>query len=140
MMARVDRRPSRDGIAQVPWRWPVDLPATLAEHRGCAFDVRIIDLSLTGCRLWAGFRLTPGRPARITVEAFAPFDATIVWSENWYAALRFRHPLHPAVLRHLVTGHPAAEGEEPAGREDIQLRGVSLNMRPCDPLPPSSSR
>ena len=107
MSARGDRSVRRDEASGAAWRWPVDLPAKVQEHRSCAFDVRIVDLSLTGCRLWAGFRLKPGRAAKIAVEGFAPFDATIMWSENWYAALRFRHPLHSAVLHHLVAGHPS---------------------------------
>lgn len=105
-MNRAQRFDRHEEAKGAPWRWPVDLPATVQEHRSCAFDVRIVDLSLTGCRLWAGFRLKPGRQARIAVEAFAPFDATIIWSEHWYAGLRFRHPLHLAVLHHLVAGHP----------------------------------
>lgn len=104
-----DRRPARHAATPSPWRWPVDLPATVQEHRSCAFDIRVLDISLSGCRLWAGFRLKPGRRARLKIDGFAPFDATIIWSEDWYAALRFDHPLHLAVLRHFVSRYPAAD-------------------------------
>jgi len=89
-----------------PWRWPVDLPARIQEQRSCAFDIRVLDLSLTGCRLWAGFRLRPLARAKLIVDGFAPFGATIMWSEHWFAALRFDQPLHLSVLRHLVACHP----------------------------------
>lgn len=94
----------------MPWRWPVELAATVQEHRGCAFEIRVLDISLSGCRLWAGFRLKPGRRAKLTIDGFAPLDATIIWSENWFAALRFDHFLHPSVLRHIVDRYPPGDG------------------------------
>ncbi len=103
-----DRRRARVA-APTPWRWPVDLAATVQEHRSCAFDIRVLDISVSGCRIWAGFRLKPGGRAKLTIEGFAPFEATVVWSENWFAALRFAHPLHLSVLRHLVMQYPVTE-------------------------------
>jgi hypothetical protein len=107
MMQRVERRPTiRNSQEWSPWRWPVDMPAVVQEHLSCAFDIKVVDISLVGCRIWAGFRLTPGRPARITMDGFAPFRGHVVWAEDWYAGLEFDRLIHTSVLTHLVARHP----------------------------------
>ena len=106
MNERRDRRSYRDADIWVPWRWPIELAATVQEQGSCPLDVSIVDLSLTGCRVWAGFRLTAGRPARIVIDGFAPLRGHVVWAEDWYAALRFDTHIHTSVLTHLVARHP----------------------------------
>lgn len=89
-----------------PLRWPVALPATIEEHGSCALEVELVDLSSSGCRMWAGFRLTPGRVARLHIAGLATLKGRVVWSENWFAAVCFDTPLYPLVVQHLARSHP----------------------------------
>lgn len=106
MNHRMERRSTRDAGEWTPWRWPVDMAATVQEQGSCPFAIKVVDLSLTGCRIWAGFRLTPGRPARITMDGFAPLRGRVVWAEDWYAAIAFDRLIHTSVLTHLISRHP----------------------------------
>ena len=106
MTQRRERRSVRDVQDWAPWRWPVDMSAIVQEQGSCAFAIKVVDLSLTGCRLWAGFRMVPARPVRITMDGFAPFRGRVVWAENWYAAIQFDQLIHSSVLTHLVSRYP----------------------------------
>jgi hypothetical protein len=98
-------------------RWTVSLDAEVCEPLSCFLPLRIIDLSLSGCRVWAGYRLTTGRAVRIAIPGLAPIRATTIHAEQGYASFHFDTPLHPAILRHLVDGNPpplrSATGEDP---------------------------
>lgn len=91
--------------------WPVEIPATIQERRGCAIDITIVELSLGGCRAWAGYTLRTDRSGKLAIATFAPIAVEIVSSENWFATFRFDQPIHYTVLDHLRTVHPA--GEQP---------------------------
>lgn len=106
MDQRRQRRTDFDPPDWMPGRRPVAMAAFVQERGSCAFAIRVTDLSVSGCHLWAGFRLTPGRPARLHVAGFAPFRGTIAWAKDWQAGMHFDRMLHPAVLAHLVARHP----------------------------------
>lgn len=104
MASRERRRP--DAAEYSSLRWAVSIPAFLHEHQSCPLSVRIVDISTSGCRIWAGFRPTDGCPARLILSGIAPIRGRVAWTEGGAAAIRFDAGLHPAVLRHLVAGHP----------------------------------
>lgn len=96
-----DLRLSRQIDNPAPIRWPVEIPARVYEHSSCPLPVTIVDISLTGCRIFAGFRLTPGRAATTFIENFAPFRGQVIWAENWSAGIRFDQHIHPSILGHI---------------------------------------
>ena len=112
MQSRAQRNPG-GGVWQ-PLRWPVNLRATLREQGVCDLPVKIVDISLTGCCVSTGFRTKVGAPARLAIADFTPFRATIVWSDQSRAALQFEHPLHLAVVRHIISLGPVSDEQNPA--------------------------
>ncbi|WP_426265460.1 hypothetical protein [Sphingomonas sp. PWP1-2] len=92
-------------------QWPVEIPATIREGRGCAIDITIVNLSLGGCRVWAGYSLRTGRSGKLVIAKFSPITLDIVESEAWFATFRFDQPIHYSVLDHLRMLYPA--GEQP---------------------------
>lgn len=94
------------------------MTATVQEQGCCAFTIKVVDLSMTGCRIWAGFRLIPGRRARIVIDSFAPLRGQVAWAENWYAAIRFDRLIHISVLTHLISRHPPRPIPRMSGAND----------------------
>ena len=92
-----------------PLRRPLTMVAELRERGSCSLPVTVLDLALDRCRLWAGFRLQPGREATLAINQFAAIKATILWSNGGYAELHLDRALHPAILDHLVMRHPPDE-------------------------------
>ncbi len=90
-----------------PLRRAVAIDAEICEPLSCFLPIRIVDLSLSGCRAWAGFRLTEGRSVRLAIPGLAPVRATTISAQQGYAGFRFDTPLHPSILQHLVARYPA---------------------------------
>ncbi|HET9511022.1 MAG TPA: PilZ domain-containing protein [Sphingomonas sp.] len=101
-----ERRPAPT-VAWEPVRWPVKIAAELFEAGTCWLPVTVLDLSADGCRMHTGFRVRPGRSARLRVPGLAAIAATIEWSEDWHAGLRFAQAIHPSVLYHLASHYRA---------------------------------
>lgn len=97
-----------------PIRWPADVAAEVREPRSCPLPVRIVELSISGCRVWAGFRLRTGGPAIVQVAGLAALAGRIVWARDWQASIAFDAPLHPAVVRHIVGLSGDARGQPPS--------------------------
>ena len=74
----------------------------LREQGVCALPVRVVDISLTGCRVATGYRTRIGAWVRLSIGSFMPFKATIVASDLDHAKLQFDQPLYPSVMRHIV--------------------------------------
>ncbi len=85
-----------------PLRWPVELDAMLREQGVCTLPVKIVDISMTGCRIATGYRTRVGAWARLSIDGFVSFKATIVASDLHHAKLQFDQPLYPSVMRHIV--------------------------------------
>lgn len=62
----------------------------------------IIDLSTTGFHLRCEESLRPGSQIWIRVGSLAPLMARVIWRDAFCAGCAFEHPLHPAILKHLV--------------------------------------
>lgn len=86
-------------------RLDVRMKARLREPQSTRFDVDVIDLSVTGCRLETSAVLKPGSRIFITVPGIAPLEATVAWKEHFRYGCAFSQPLHNAVLDHIAKKH-----------------------------------
>lgn len=109
-----DRRRDHRQTATAEWepvRWPVEIAAEMFEAGSCWLPVTVLDLSAAGCRMHTGFRVRPGRAAKLRLPGFAAVATTIEWSEDWHVGLRFTHPIHPSVLYHLAARYRAKRSD-----------------------------
>lgn len=84
-------------------RHRVTIPVTLREGRACHFEVIVVDISCYGARLNLGYHATPGQVVTLCFLGFEPIRATIIWSANRHAGLKFARAFHYSVLSHLMT-------------------------------------
>lgn len=82
-------------------RWSVDLIVKFREHKSCILPVKLLDVSITGCRLETGFKLKSKEDAIIVIPGFEPLVARIVWNRDKQTGLRFVVPLHRAIAEHI---------------------------------------
>ena len=66
------------------------------------FDIRVLDMSVTGFRAEAHYGLDPGDLVWIKLPGLQGLEATIAWRDKEIVGGRFCQPLHPAVLDHLI--------------------------------------
>jgi hypothetical protein len=85
-----------------PLGFRLELPAQIREFRSCRLDVWMLQLSVAGCGLWAGFRIRVDRPITLFVDGFAPIQAATAWSNNGFAELVFERHLHLSVVQHMT--------------------------------------
>ena len=85
-----------------PLGFRLELPAEILELRSCRLDVSLIELSVAGCGLWAGFRIRVERPITLFVDGFAPIKARTAWSNSGFAELVFDQHLHLSVVQHMA--------------------------------------
>jgi hypothetical protein len=67
------------------------------------YNVRIFDLSPTGCKVETVERPKVGESVTIKFEGLEALVAEVVWVEEFIVGLRFERPLHPAVFDLLLT-------------------------------------
>jgi len=90
-----DRRETRR-VVELPGRarWNVSLRA----------DVSLLDISLHGCQIsFAAEPMPVGAVVFIRPADSCTLRSSVRWSNAYGMGLAFDHPLHPAVLEHLVT-------------------------------------
>jgi hypothetical protein len=92
---------SRDDNRRQP-RVPVVLRARLRNRTAAKFDIRVLDMSVTGFRAEAHYGLDPGDLVWVTLPGLQGLEATIAWRRKDVIGGRFSQPLHPAVLDHLI--------------------------------------
>tara|TARA_R110000868_G_scaffold19843_3_gene84807 strand:- start:2101 stop:2541 length:441 start_codon:yes stop_codon:yes gene_type:complete len=68
----------------------------------------IADLSVSGFRLQSFMKLLPGGELWIMLPGFEGRRARVLWTRGHEAGCAFEHPLHPAILDHVVKLHEAA--------------------------------
>ena len=85
-----------------PLGYRLELPAEIREFRSCRLDILLLELSVAGCGLWAGFKIRVERPITLFVEGFAPIKASTVWSDSGFAELMFDQHLHLSVVQHMA--------------------------------------
>lgn len=99
-----------------PLSYRLELPAEIRELRSCRLDISLLELSVAGCGLWAGFRIRVERPITLFVDGFAPIKARTEWSSSGFAELVFDQHLHLSVVQHMarqsasIAGSPAVLG------------------------------
>jgi hypothetical protein len=84
------------------FRFPTDVEA---DCRSCdrAWGTRLVNISTTGCMIACpGEGLPDGALLRLRVKGLTAIDGQIVWQHRDHAGIRFRVPLHPAVMEHLA--------------------------------------
>lgn len=77
-------------------RRPVTLPGFALLEDGTTVTVAIVDLSYDGCKVEIPVALLPEAKVRLSVSRLGALDATVRWSKDGHAGLRFRHDDIPA--------------------------------------------
>ena len=102
------------------FRFPTDVEA---DCRSCdkSWSSRLVNISTTGCMIACPEESLPdGALLRLRVKGLTAIDGEIVWQHRNHAGIRFKVPLHPAVMEHLAfhgtergydTAPPAARPE-----------------------------
>lgn len=114
------------------FRFPSEVEA---DCRSCdrAWNTRLVNISTTGCMIaYPVEGLPDGALLRLRVKGLTAIDGEIIWRHRNQAGIRFRVPLHPAVMEHLAfrdtergydTPPPAPRPEPPTVRAAPSLHG-----------------
>ena len=84
------------------FRFPTEVEA---ECRSCdrAWNTRLVNISTTGCMIACPVEGVPeGSLLRLRLRGLTAIDGEIMWQHRNHAGIRFRVPLHPAVMEHLA--------------------------------------
>jgi hypothetical protein len=82
-------------------RLGVTIKAGLREHGATKFEVKVIDLSMSGFRCETSFTLRPGNRVWLTIPGLSGLEATVAWRDGFRYGCAFVQRLHPAVLLHI---------------------------------------
>jgi hypothetical protein len=93
---------SRDEDSRRQPRVPVVMIARLRDRASNKYDVRLLDLSVTGFRAEAHYSLDAGQIVWLTIPGMQGLEATVAWRRGTVIGCNFRNPLYPAVLDHIV--------------------------------------
>ena len=85
-------------------RHQVQIGGGLAAHIKPSTPVAVTDLSTGGCGIEVSFELEQGARVWLRMPGLENLPARVAWAEGNRAGLAFDHPLHPAVVQHLVSG------------------------------------
>lgn len=83
-------------------RVSIAMAAKLRDRHSNKYDVRLLDLSVTGFRAEAHYALDAGQIVWLTIPGMQGLEATIAWRRGMEIGCSFRNPLYPAVLDHIV--------------------------------------
>jgi hypothetical protein len=84
------------------FRFPTDVEA---DCRSCdrSWASRMVNISTTGCMIACPEESLPdGALLRLRVKGLTAIDGEIVWQHRNHAGIKFKVPLHPAVMEHLA--------------------------------------
>lgn len=82
-------------------REQVLMMASIRERSATAHDAIIVDLSLQGCHV-SNIFMREGRLVWVRFGQLAPIEGTVMWARGDQCGIRFKQPLHPAVLDHVA--------------------------------------
>jgi len=88
-----------------------------ADCRSCerAWDSQLVNVSTTGCMIACPDQPLPnGALLRLRIRGLTAIDGEIVWQHRNHAGIRFRAPLHAAVIEHLASRERGWEAGAPA--------------------------
>ena len=111
------------------FRFPTDVEA---ECRSCdrAWGTRLVNISTTGCMIACPEESLPDKALlRLRVKGLTAIDGEIVWQHRNHAGIRFKVPLHPAVMEHL-----AFRGAEQACGTDARVAAPEATVEPIRAL------
>jgi hypothetical protein len=95
--------------ARLAQRLNVRIKGSLRETGSGKFDIDVLDMSVSGCRVETSFVLSLGKRVWITFPGLSSIEAEIAWRRDFRYGCRFMAPLHAAVLDHIVARHRAAD-------------------------------
>jgi hypothetical protein len=88
------------------FRFPSDVEV---QCRSCdrSWGTRLVNISTTGCMIACPEDSLPHKALlRLRVKGLTAIDGEIVWQHRNHAGVRFKVPLHPAVMEHLAARKP----------------------------------
>jgi hypothetical protein len=83
-------------------RVPIVMRARLRDRHSHKYNVRLLDLSVTGFRAEADYSLDAGQIVWLAIPGMEGLEADIAWRSGLVIGCSFRQPLYPAVLDHIV--------------------------------------
>lgn len=83
-------------------RLAVTMAARLRDRHSNKYDIRLLDLSVTGFRAEAHYALDPGQIVWLAIPGMQGLEATVAWRHGMEIGCSFRQPLYPPVLDHIV--------------------------------------
>ena len=96
--------PEQVGQGRRETRRAVELPGRARWNVSLRADVAVLDISLHGCQIsFAAEAMPLGTVVFIRPVDTCTLRGSVRWSNVYGMGLAFDHPLHPAVLEHLVT-------------------------------------
>ena len=96
------------------FRFPTDVEA---DCRSCdrSWSSRLVNISTTGCMIACPEDALPdGALLRLRVRGLTAIDGEIVWQHRHHAGIKFKVPLHPAVMEHLAFRDTERDYDTPA--------------------------
>lgn len=100
----MNKVPERTWQARCETRWTVELTGKARWNVSLRADVSLLDISLHGCQISFGAEpMLVGTAVFIRPADSCTLRSAVRWSNAFGMGLEFDHPLHPAVLEHLVT-------------------------------------
>jgi PilZ domain len=83
-------------------RLDVIIEAGLREHGNPRFEVKVIDLSLTGFRCETSFNMNIDGTVWLTIPGLSGLESRVVWKDKFRYGFVFLQPLYPAVFDHII--------------------------------------
>lgn len=87
-------------------RFAFGLHCTIRVRAGQARPVKLIDVSLDGCRLESNFKLQQNDLAWLELGSLRGVAGTIMWSSEAFCGMQFSSPLHESILADLLRSQP----------------------------------
>jgi len=101
-MSGPDRAGEGDDDHRQQQRVPIAIPARLRDRHSNKYNVRLLDLSVTGFRAEAHYALDAGQIVWLAIPGMQGLEATVAWRRGLEIGCSFRQPLYPPVLDHIV--------------------------------------
>jgi hypothetical protein len=83
-------------------RFPAGVVAEIRGERLEAGAVKLVDVSVLGCRVETNQNVTIGSFVTLIFQGFAGFDGWIAWRREGSYGIDFAHPLPSAVVHRIV--------------------------------------
>ena len=83
-------------------RHDVEIQGRYRTGNGIAYDVKVMELSRHGCRIFDKFsNLQRDKQISIRIGSIGPIFAQVRWREGNLVGIQFNEALHPSVLDHM---------------------------------------